>query len=477
MNSILSRRDFLKTLGLTVAGASCGKLARPEFDAARGHQGDHPNILLLVLDTVRAANLSLYGYSRSTTPFLDQLAGRGYVFENAFATSPWTLPSHATMFTGRWSYEHEADWSVPLDGLYPTVAEGLSDRGYRTGGFIANNYYCSAEHGLARGFDHYDDFSLSLDELLVSSQLGRTIANNSFVREIAGYHDIITRRSAETLNGRLLRWLDREKGRPFFAFVNYFEAHEPYLPPSPFDRLFGDPAIRTHKSVDHELRRGLRWDRVSMPPEQLQAEIDAYDGAIAYLDYSISQLFEALHLRGLLQDTWLVIVSDHGEQFGEHRLFGHGNSLYLPLLHVPLIIFPPEGIGSGRRVNNQVSLHELPATLLDIAAGSDGAFIPGKSIARYWEGENAAADTAVLSEVTGNFGHYDWYPIADGDLKSILANGYHYIVNENGSEELYDIHRDSMEQDNLVSNPHYGEDLGELREKMRAMVAGMGDWF
>ena len=119
-----------------------------------------PNVLLIVLDTVRADHLSLYGYERPTTPNLEQLGKRGIRFDKARATAPWTLPSHASMFTGRWPHELGEKWMTPLRGNFPTLAEYLGDRGYATAGFVANVGYCSQETGLARGFTHYEDYVL-----------------------------------------------------------------------------------------------------------------------------------------------------------------------------------------------------------------------------------------------------------------------------------------------------------------------------
>ena len=190
-----------------------------------------PNVLLIILDTVRAWSLSLYGYPRPTTPNLDRLAKQGVVFDRAISTAPWTLPSHGSVFTGRFPHELSADWDRPLDGTAPTLAELLRSRGYVTAGFVANTRYCIAELGLGRGFVHYEDFPLSLGELVLSSSLGRFITNNPVLRRVAGSYELLDRKPAATINRDFLDWLDRSPERPFFVFLNYFDAHEPYLPP------------------------------------------------------------------------------------------------------------------------------------------------------------------------------------------------------------------------------------------------------
>jgi len=199
-----------------------------------------PNVLLLIMDNVRAWNTSAYGYFRPTTPALEALARRGARFEAAHATSTWSLPSHASILTGRWVHELNAggalnaDWRTPLDGQYPTLAEALARRGYATAGFVANLAYAQRESGLARGFGHYDDYLLSVPQLLMSSQVGSRVVTvwHNHVRELPGpfmpYYD---RSSAADINARLLHWVDARRGRPFFAFVNYFDAHVGYFSP------------------------------------------------------------------------------------------------------------------------------------------------------------------------------------------------------------------------------------------------------
>ena len=145
-----------------------------------------PNVLLVVWDTVRARNLSLYGYGRPTTPNLEKWAQSSAVFDRASSTSPWTLPSHASMLTGRLPHELSADWEEALDGQHRTLAEALSERGYVTAGFVANTYYCGYEQGLARGFARYDDYVVTPREVLISSSLLRVAANRNDVRRLIG---------------------------------------------------------------------------------------------------------------------------------------------------------------------------------------------------------------------------------------------------------------------------------------------------
>ena len=288
--------------------------------AAVSPQSPLPNVLLITLDTVRAANMSLYGYSRSTTPSIDRFAERGVVFEHAFATAPWTLPSHASMFTGRWPHELSAGFATPLDGTHPTLAEFFGGRGYATAGVVGNLQYCGADTGLVRGFDTYIDYPRSLGEVASSSTLVRTVANNFRLRRLIQNDQHLDRVSAEQLNTRALSWISDQGDMPFFLFLNYFDAHEPYLPPPPFDRRFGAGRQYGRHSPLHHWLWNPAIGHGKMGNAERPEEIDAYDGSLAYLDYHVGALLDALEIRGILNDTLVVTTSDHGGEFAEHSV-------------------------------------------------------------------------------------------------------------------------------------------------------------
>jgi len=400
-----------------------------------------PNVLLVVLDTVRAQSLSLYGYSRPTTPALERLAARAVVFERSYATSSWTLPSHATMFTGLYPHELSANWLTALDAAYPTIAEIFRARGYLTGGFTANLLATTYESGLARGFIRYEDYPVSFSMIIKSSWLARAIATGLELAAGPSHRSYRADKTAEDVNTSFLRWLDGREGRPFLAFLNYMDAHGPYLVPPRFDEKFGPTSRRPLPSE----RR--RWSR-----EQIQVEVDAYDGAIAYVDHHLGRLLGELAGRGLLDGTVVVVVSDHGEQFGEHGLFDHGNSLYLPVLHVPLLVSFPPRIPLGRRVATPVTLRDLPATLFDLAGLLGPTPFPGHSLAIHWARPAGAArsPSPLLSEVRRGINLNPWLPVMRGDMHSLLDEGWHYIRNGDGQEELYNVDRDPDELRNLA---------------------------
>ncbi len=433
-----------------------------------------PNVLLIILDTVRAKSMSLHGYDRPTTPALDSLAETGTVFETALATSPWTLPSHASMFTGRWPHELSTHWSYPLDDAEPTLAEVLSRHGYLTAGFVANLSYASRPFGLARGFAHYEDFPVSVGQVVLSTSLGRNLAASAGLRELFGYQELLNRKDAARIRGDFIDWLESQGERPFFAFLNFFDAHEPYLPPAPYDRLWGPPVDRPNIQHRHNLLRGVNARRLgkwSMRPDEVPGELAAYEGTIAYLDAQLGGLMRDLADRGRLDNTIVVIASDHGEHMGEHGMFEHGKSLFLPTLQVPLLFRYPGRVPAGVRIDSPVTIRDIPATILDLVELGSHEPFPGESLTGTW-GDGAARSSArssapaspVFSELQRGLVEQDWYPIATGlDMLSILDRGYHYICNPDGTEELYDVISDPDEYDNLLLSQPLDSLLGSLR--------------
>lgn len=419
-----------------------------------------PNVLLVVLDTVRAESLSLYGYGRDTMPNLRRLAQSGVVFDTAVSTTSWTLPSHASLFTGRFPHELSASWRNPLDGRYPTLAEVLERRGYVTAGFTANWGYTTADTGLNRGFIHYDDYPISAGMAIKSSWLAATFTN--YVKSLSGNIQDLARTDAARIRVEFLNWLSQTNRRPFFAFLNFFDAHGPYLPPPPFNAQFGPPVTPPDLA---ELRRD--WS-----PEQVQAAINGYDGSLAYLDQQLGALIDDLQARQLLENTLVVITSDHGEQFGEHGLYDHGNSLYWPLLRVPLLILLPSQVPAGRRVAEPVSLRDVPATVLDLLNLSEPYPLPGESLANYWEPVHGLPRerTALLSEVEQGINLPPWSPVSKGNMKSVVVNGLHYIRNGDGAEELYDLASDSAERHNLAGDASSQTLLEECRRSLRILM-------
>ena len=267
-----------------------------------------PNVLLIVWDTVRAQNLSLYGYGRPTTPNLERLAARGVWFRRAFATSPWTLPSHASLFTGRWPHELSAGWKTPLDDREPTLADRLASKGYVTAGFVANLDYLGRENGIARGFAHYEDYPFSAREIFTRYVgLGRNLdqlAAAMWVDKLKGGQGAAARpltpisrehsKRASDIDRAFLSWLSRQhgRGRPFFAFLNYNDAHTPYEVPDENTQGFGlRPASWRDRRRLHDWKT---LPKSGLSVRDVQLATDLYDDSIAYLDRRLGALLDEL---------------------------------------------------------------------------------------------------------------------------------------------------------------------------------------
>ncbi len=419
-----------------------------------------PNLLFIVVDVGRAADMSLYGYARPTTPNLDSLAKSSVVFDRATSTAPWTLPSHASIFTGRYPHELSADWRAPLDDTYRTLAEVLSDRGYITGGFVANRFYGAREFGLGRGFQHYESRRATPSELIATSRLGRGLISR--FNQLSHSYYMEGRMNASEINRRVLRWLPSERSRPFFVFVNYFDAHDPYLPPSPYDRKFllTEPSTRAiHDGVRHTA-------------EELRGMRAAYDGAIAYVDWQLNSLLRELQRRGDLSNTLVIVTADHGEEFGEHGWVNHGNGLHYPSVHVPLLISFPGRVPGGVRVAEPVTLRDLPATALDLL-GIAGAGIPGRSLALHWERSpitSREGASPLLSELKKRKRTLWWYALSKGDMRSIIVGRYQYIRNGDGREELYDVVTDPWETVDLTRSAGHPAILDTARNALESAL-------
>jgi arylsulfatase A-like enzyme len=420
-----------------------------------------PNVVFIVLDTVRAKSLSLYGYSRPTSPSLDRFAQKGLVFDRAYATAPWTLPSHSSMFTGRFPHELFQSFLEALGSGYPTVAEILGRRGYLTTAFVANSFYGGAEYGLGRGFQHYDDSEKSPYTFFQRTSFGANLLKASKVTDRLSTHDNFGRRSAEEINAAFLKWVARaEPGRPFFAFLNYFDAHAPYLPPVPFATRFSSDFPSRHLGS----QRLDTWGA-----DDVTRFRDAYDEAIAYLDSQLEHLFRAIESTPRLEDTVVIITSDHGEQFGEHGLLDHSNSLYLPLLHVPLVIAGP-GVGAGQRVEGPVSLRDVAVTILQLT-GVTESDVPGESLLSRASTAADAGDPVLLAEAerTMKGAYPEFYPAQRGRVKSLISRDWQYIHNlADDRDELFDLRADPLGlNDRAAQEPARVKDL---RSRLDALV-------
>ncbi|WP_165219167.1 sulfatase [Aquisphaera insulae] len=463
-----------------------------------------PNVLLIVLDTVAAEHLSLHGYSRRTSPTLEELAARGIRFDRAVSTASWTLPSHASLFTGRWPHELSSGWNTPLDGTHATLAEILTRRGFATAGFVGNRWYCSRDSGLARGFARYADDSFprltpfGKAELVARPLLGLQTASR-FLEDWLAIEvqrpivDWLTRqlqlnrRGTEDIRREFVAWLEArpQPERPFFAFVNLYDAHYPYE--------LAEPSIHRFRSrARAERDANLLRDWVSIvgkspTAEQVELGRDFYDDCIADQDERLGRLLDQLAERKALDRTWIIVTADHGESFGEQPgVFWHGTSLFQAQIHVPLLIVPPGGLEEPRVVADAVSLRDLPSTILDVLGpgGKSEDSLPGTSLAHLWTRPRGESPTATrrdvgpaLSELIplDAFGANpsEWVHAPAWPTSSLTQTGLSYIRRgKDGAELLFDLAVDPGQQKDLAADPASRPRLDAIRREIDRLTDG-----
>ena len=424
------------------------------------------NVLLIVLDTFRADRLDAAGGSLGLTPNLARYAGRGVRFEHAYSTAPWTAPSHASMFTGRWPHELAVGWNRPLEQGPATLAEELAAQGLKTAGFVANTTYCSYETGLNRGFDHYEDYDVNLGTVLLCSSVTQRLLNflhlhPSIEQRLPPLNFAkATRKDASRIRHDFLSWLSQQRDEPFFAFLNLFDVHHPYLSPE---------APIASKSDQRILKTWWDIDKRKLPEHDLKLARSAYDDCVRYIDREVGLLLDELDRQGRLKETLVVITADHGEHLGERDLYGHGCSLYDAEVHVPLVLLGEGIVPQGRVVSQPVSLRDLPATVVDLLGVADRPRFPGASLAASWSG-GSSLDPTVLTEIDAppevdpNSGRS---PVQKGAMRSLISGGMRYIRNGNGVEELYSIEPDSADGTNLAADPAHASRIERFRGWLR----------
>jgi arylsulfatase A-like enzyme len=427
-----------------------------------------PNVLVILWDTVRALSLSLYGHSRATTPALAEFAAGGAVFQNAFATSAWSLPSHASLYTGRYPHETKVGRTGPLGDEFPTLGDVLAQHGYVTGGFTANLFYGSRDFGMGRGFGWYDD-EAGTTLTKIASTYNLTRRPIALLRRLQNNYMSLVNRPASDVSAKFLSWVDRRDGRPFYAFVNYFDAHAPYSAPAPFNVAFAASPPRY-------------WVDEPRPTDSttLKELETAYESSILYLDHELGKLLTALRQRGILDNTLVIVTADHGEQFGDHdpRYLGHERSLYASALRVPLVMVYPPMVPAAVRRNEVVSIRDIPATVMQILNISEEYEIfPGTSLLRYVDGSATPTEVAEprLALLRPNRvwpkDMLNWAN-TNSHIFSLAAGELQYIVAANGTEELYDFVSDPWQGKNLTSDTAYAAQLARFRQTLSEMLPG-----
>jgi arylsulfatase A-like enzyme len=437
--------------------------AHPQITLPRDSRGPM-NVLIVSLDTVRADHLGCYGYERNTTPRLDDFAEEAILFERAFAQAPETVSSHMTLFTSLYPSVHgirEVFEGKVLHAEVPTLARTLRDHEhpYRTAAFTEGGGV-SSFIGFEHGFDRYHDGT----------------AGGSRPQKMI-----------EATFAHAIDWLRRNADRRFFLFLHTYEAHTPYVPPPPYDRMFGpgadgpiQPPLGTAQIEQLVLERRLKYgdpgvDRI----------VGLYDGEIRYLDDHLGALFDEMRGLGLLDSTLVIVLSDHGEDFFDHlSIASHGHTLYDELMHVPLLVRPPGGRGSAPdRIGAPVGLIDLMPTVLELVGADLPEGLQGESLVPLLEGRTRPERPVFFEDPTGivRFGvryhdvkrilspgieNHDLIPLIRQYADVIALDRFEGILDE---EQLFDLARDPEERRNLLAGPR----APELRDKYAARLA---DW-
>jgi arylsulfatase A-like enzyme len=407
-------------LWLAAAATGCGDGALPELAPPRfpdrierprpAAPAGRPNLLLVSLDTLRADRLGAYGHDRPTSPAFDRLARRSTLFESAFSHSPKTAPSHMTIFTGLYPEAHRVKnrfngrnpWLGRVSPAIPLLAEMLRAAGYRTVGRTAGANV-DGSLGFERGFDSYE-------------RAGR------------GAH-VIFRAAGAALERLAAEGAD---GRPFFLFVHTYQIHSPYLPPPRYRDAFVSPdysgAIETDPGALGSTREldavwAAFWERVDRESPADRAHLlDLYDACIRFTDDQLAGLLERLDALGVADETIVVVLSDHGEEFGGHGDFEH-DALWQEILHVPLLVHVPEALREGwqgRRVDAPVGLVDVTPTLLELVGLPVPAHVQGRSLVGVVErGEPARpwvfSQYRLSGDVALRAGRWKWLRDETGD--------------------------------------------------------------
>jgi arylsulfatase A-like enzyme len=414
----------------------CGPAAALAMAAAVGLAGcrwlptrPQLSVVLIVIDTLRADHLGLYGYSRTTSPSLDQWGGKGVVFEQAHASSPWTLPSFGSIYTGQLPSQHRAGMTISgdpadqtgrvvgekrvfsgLDPGLPTLAEVLRDHGYETAA-VVNNVYLHPMFGVARGFQDYDYVPGSEDDF----------------------------RPASVVVDRALAWVDAHGGTPFFLLIHLMDPHMNYNAPPPFRGRFTG-AYKSAFSLPVHDTKAIRERAASMPQEDRMFITAAYDEEVAFADHHLGRLLEGFEQRHLLAHAVVVLTADHGEELFDHNGFTHGHTMYEELLHVPLMVWAPGA--RPARLSEPVELVDVDPTILQAVGLRPPTGLAGISLWPAITRHTPLAPRPLYAENT----------CIGPERKAIIQWPYKLVFTDDGSPlQLFDLTADAEERSEVNS--------------------------
>jgi arylsulfatase A-like enzyme len=410
---------FLSLAVLSV-GSSCEK-------GSHSRDKNQPNIILISIDTLRADHIHGLGYDRQTTPTLDNLMRRGVSFSTAVSNAPWTLPSHASMLTSLYPHTHGVtSEQFALNEDVATLPIVLKKAGYETAG-VATMPHLSPRHGFGGGFDAY----------------------------------ICKEMRAPAALEIILKWLHENAPETFFIFIHLFDVHSDYTPSqrflSMFESSYNGEVDGTGKIL-YQVREGAR----KLSEEDLSHLVSLYDAEIRQLDHNLEMFFDVLQKRNILDDTIVIITSDHGEEFLDHGGVLHGQTLYDELMKVPLIIAGP-GVPEGKLVTRQVQLIDIMPTILDLCRVPIPPEAQGQSMFPLMRQDDAEWTDLAFMEA-------DWRNQKHDIKRAVRTDRFKlYYDRYSGHEELYDLLSDPGEQQNIIeSHPEVAE---SLREKLKEWMA------
>jgi arylsulfatase A-like enzyme len=476
----------LVAVGAAVAMQGGGNAVAPIVGEAK-----QPNVIIILWDTVRADRMSVYGYELDTTPRIEKWANdNAVVYENAMSPAMWTVPSHASMFSGMPPSSHGAGFDHRwLDGANLTLAEHFAANGYDTYAFSANPNLNTQRVNLLQGFQHIDLSWGRKWKRMVTQHTRKKLIKRDRSTEISpsaknrhkgtGYYN-----AGPVTHVALTQWLDqRQSDKPFFAYLSYMEAHKPRVPFLDSRRkVADDETIKVGLATDLSFNAQLlySYDKKEYTPEQLEAVNRVYDATLIDLDNATADLLDDLAQRGILDDTIVILTADHGEQLGEHGQFGHRNGVYQSLVHVPLIIAYPRKF-SPQRVKKAVSNLEIYSTLVDVAGlpAPDGPnqIVPGnltdfRAPAKAVFAESISIDRLGFGKVKKRF---------DDLTRDVWANKYRTVAWEDYKLiETIDFDSEEVikhELYHLAADPHEENDLSSSDpERTEALKARLHEW-
>jgi arylsulfatase A-like enzyme len=428
---------------------------------------NRPNVLVYLIDTERADHSTLYGYTRDTTPFLSKLGGQGLVFEDCQVQAPRTKQSTASLMTSLYSYTHGIvhDYDTIPKGS-TTLAEQLRAAGYVTASIVANPF-AGRITGLGRGFDYLAEWAVV--------QRYRTDA-----------HDRGT--DSEAVNKIAFPWLEQHKDEPFFLYAHATDPHAPYRPPAGFEEKFANPSEtpefdRNYKRLGGKIKyaggtvvshAGARQAGVD-PNRFIRRAIDRYDGEILHNDSSLEQLVGKLKQLGILDNTLIVVVSDHGEEFWEHGWTSHGHSLYQELTHGVFLMWNPKLIPLPRRISDPVQLIDVMPTVFDLLGIKIPDVVQGQSLVPFAKGQGFRRRGPVM---TSRFADPEakkigLVPENRIDAVAFLDSNWKLIYREKAAEagvkkiELYDRRSDRDETKDIAA---------QHPQEVDRMMTEIGKW-